>query len=67
MSENILGIEILVKNVSFFSLTLRKYDEKNWGKRVLSFPIKDRFALDFGHYSLIFELWFLGRKRNGNI
>lgn len=45
------------------TVTFTKYKEKNprWWRifRRMSWPILDRFALDFGYYSVIIELWFL--------
>lgn len=41
-----------------FSFHIRVYDEPGYGFRKLR---GNRFAIDLGWFSLIFELWFLRR------
>ena len=63
MTTDIFTLDIKSKNVLLFTFTIRQYDdEPNWGIRRLSWPIADRFAIDLGNVSLIFELWFIRIK-----
>ncbi len=42
------------------TIIFAKYEESDWNLfRRMSYPVCDRFAIDFGHYSIIIELWFL--------
>lgn len=53
--------DMTLTSFDLVTVTLRKYPDSNWGIRRLSFPVKDRWALDFGHISIIVELWFLNQ------
>lgn len=49
----------MADSVEYFTFSVRRYDDgPNWGIRCMS-SNKDRFAIDLGRVSLIFELWFI--------
>lgn len=61
MSEDLLEIDIHVREELFFSFHIRLYDESFWGLVCLS-SCKDRYSFSLGKIAFIFEFWFLRRK-----
>jgi hypothetical protein len=48
-------------DADLLTFTVRSYKEGGmWGKRKLG---PNRYALDFGHVSLIFEFWWIRDRR----
>jgi len=49
--------DLLEIKTKLFWFTVRKYPEPEWGLRRLSYPVKDRWAVDCGPVAFIFEFW----------
>ena len=61
MIEDIISMHVIIKEKDFITVSIRHYysDKPQYGTRNLSPSNKDRFAIDFGKYSLILEMWFI--------
>ncbi len=62
--DDLIVMDVKTRGKNFLTLSLVRYAEPSYNLyRHMSYPVRDRFAIDLGYYSLIIELWFIRSQR----